>query len=111
LRMEEKLAQLQSKIEADKGLAEELFSVETPEEVQSLLKEQGLEFTTEEIGLLREAMATIVGKDDVGELSDEDLEGVAGGISGEAVAGIIGAVSAFVQAIGGVVDNIIRSRW
>ncbi|MGI6490969.1 MAG: Nif11-like leader peptide family natural product precursor [Pelotomaculum sp.] len=47
--MEERLAQLQAKLEADKELGEKLFSLETPEEVQGLLKEQGLDFSIEEI--------------------------------------------------------------
>ena len=83
--MEEKLGQLQSKLETDKEFAEKLFSLETAEEVQSLLGEQGIEFTLEEIGALREALVKATAKGAAGELSDEELEEVAGGGSGGGV--------------------------
>jgi len=82
LSMEEKLGQLQSKLETDKEFAEKLISLKTPEEMQSLLKEQGIEFTIEEIEVLREAMAEVAAKGDAGELSDKELEDVAGGMGG-----------------------------
>ena len=79
--MEQKLAQLQAKIEADKSLAEKLLSQENPQDVQSLLKEQGLEFSLEEINSLRDILVKLAQKGENGELSDEDLEDVAGGIA------------------------------
>jgi hypothetical protein len=54
--MEQKLAQLQAKLEADGNLGEKLFSLETPKEVQSFLREQGIEFSLEEINTLRDAL-------------------------------------------------------
>lgn len=74
--MEEKLAQLLSKIEADEGLEEKFFNSETPEQVQSLLKEEGMDLTLEELNALKDCFMAAVGN---GELSDEALEGVAGG--------------------------------
>lgn len=79
--MEQKIAQLQEKIVADPSLVEKLFAIETPEEVQSLLKEQGIEFTLEEIVALRDAIVKAAEKGESGELSEENLDGVAGGLS------------------------------
>ncbi|MTI81348.1 MAG: Nif11-like leader peptide family natural product precursor [Firmicutes bacterium] len=77
--MEQKITQLKAKLEADPSFAEKLFSLETPEEVQSLLKEQGLELTLEEINSAKDDIVQSVEKGADGELSDENLEGVAGG--------------------------------
>ncbi|NLB51697.1 MAG: Nif11-like leader peptide family natural product precursor [Syntrophomonadaceae bacterium] len=102
--MEQKLAQLQAKIAADGSFLEKLFSLETPEEVQSLMKEAGIEFTLEEIDGLRKALVKTAEK---GELADEDLEGVAGGF---AVTTGIAAVSATITAAN-FTHNVTRGRW
>lgn len=80
--MEKKLAQLKDKFEADSALAEKLFSMENPADVQSLLKEQGLEFSLEEIAALKDAIVKYMAKGQSGELTDEALEDVAGGTIG-----------------------------
>lgn len=74
--MEEKLAQLLTKIETDQDLGEKLLSLETVEEVQSFLQEEGMDLTFEELGALKDFFIKVVEND---ELSDEALEGVAGG--------------------------------
>lgn len=109
--MEQKLADLQAKIEADKGLAEKLFSLESAKDVQSLLKEQGLDFSVEEIDTLREALVKALAKSTDGELSDEDLEDVAGGIAITAIVALIGAIAGAVSVAGAVTDQAVRSRW
>jgi predicted ribosomally synthesized peptide with nif11-like leader len=76
---EERLTRLQAKLEADQSWAEKLFSLETPEEVQSFLKTQGLEFSLEEIDTLKNALVKAVTKSAGSELTDDDLEDVAGG--------------------------------
>ncbi|MDD3852446.1 MAG: Nif11-like leader peptide family RiPP precursor [Syntrophomonadaceae bacterium] len=109
--MEEKLAKLQAKIEADKSLGEKLFSKENPQDVQQLLKEQGIEFSLDEIEVLKNALVKISEKGS-DELSDEDLENVAGGsLTVMAIVAIVGAIAGAVTAAGGVVDNAVRSRW
>ncbi|NLB51704.1 MAG: Nif11-like leader peptide family natural product precursor [Syntrophomonadaceae bacterium] len=75
--MEQKLNQLQAKIDSNQNFVEKLFSLETPEEVQSFLKQEGMEFSLEEIDVLRKAAVKSLEK---GELSEEDLEKVAGGV-------------------------------
>lgn len=102
--MEQKLAQLQAKLEADGNLGEKLFSLETPKEVQSFLREQGIEFSLEEINTLRDALVRVAQKGENGELSDEALEDVAGG------AVIFGAISA-TAAAGSFVHNVTRGSW
>ena len=43
--MEEKMMQLQAKLETSPELAEKLVQQETPEEAQAVLNEAGLDFT------------------------------------------------------------------
>ncbi len=102
--MQEKLNQLNAKFEADKGLVEKMLSLETPEEVQNFLKEQGLEFSLGEINSLRDALVKTVEK---GELTDDDLADVAGGI---AATTIIAGISATFTAAN-FVHNVSRGRW
>mgnify|MGYP001361167169 CR=1 FL=1 len=77
--MEKRLSNLQAKLEADPGLGEKLFSLETAEEVQSFLRELELEFSLEEINELRDVLVKALEKTQNRELSDEELEDVAGG--------------------------------
>lgn len=105
--MEKKLAQLQAKLEADTSFGEKLFSLETSEEVQNFLKEQGLEFSSEEINVLRDALLKVLEKGENGELSDESLEDVAGGIAATTA---IAAVSATITAAN-FTHNVTRGRW
>lgn len=98
--MEQKLAQLKAKLEADGSFGEKLFALETPEEVQSLLKGQGIEFSLEEIDMLRKALVKTAEK---GELTDEDLEDVAGGW-------VFAAISAGFTAAN-FTHNVTRGRW
>ena len=116
--MEEKLKQLQAKLEADVNLVEKIFNQETPEQVQAVLKEEGLEFSLEEINQLKEFVVKALEKTSEadGELSDEDLEDVAGGIvftaAGVAAgAAVAGAVIAGISAIGSITGSIVRDRW
>ncbi|MEN1761403.1 MULTISPECIES: Nif11-like leader peptide family RiPP precursor [Anoxynatronum] len=81
--MEDKLRLLQQKLEADEQLAEKLFQLETPEEVQVFLKENDVEMTIEEINAAREALITSITPSETGELSEENLDRVAGGSMGE----------------------------
>lgn len=80
--MQEKLDQLVAKIEADENLAVKMFTLDTPEEVQNLLKGEGIDFSLEEILLIKEAVvkSSVQGAAN-GELSEDDLENVAGGSS------------------------------
>lgn len=114
--MEERLAQLHAKIEADHSLVEKLVALETSEEVQSLLKEQGLEFSFEEINMLRDVLVKTIEKGNNGELSDEDLEDVAGGIAITLATvgilfGIAGSVATIGFGAGNFVNNVTKGKW
>lgn len=107
--MEEKLLLLKEKIEADSSLGEKLFNLETEEEVQSFLKDQGLDFTLEEISVLRKA---VIKTQEKGELSDEDLEEVAGGIVvTTSVVATTAAVVGATASVGAMVHNVSNRRW
>ena len=54
---------------------QKLFTLETPAEVQAVLKEQGVEMTEEQIVAIRDMLI----KAEQGELPEELLEQVAGG--------------------------------
>ncbi len=107
--MEQKLIQLQAKLEADSNIGTKLLGFETQEEVQSFLKEQGIEFTLEEISTLKNALVKTEQK---GELTDEDLEEVAGGIvvTTSVLATTFGVLGA-TASVGGLVNTLTRSRW
>ncbi len=98
--MEERLTRLQAKLESDESWAEKLFGLETAEQVQIFLKEEGLEFNVEEINTFRDQLLKVVQK---GELSDEDLEDVAGG----SISGAIVATCAVISCV----HTITRGRW
>ncbi len=86
--MEEKMKKLGEVMEANEGFAEELYGQETAEEAQALLKEKGLEFTLEEINQVHEALVKMTEAQASGkELSEDDLEEVAGGIVHPTVTG------------------------
>lgn len=111
--MNEKFLKLTEKLNADEQLVESLFSKETPEEAQALLKDQGFEFTIVEIMELREEITEMA-------LSDEELEGVAGGaevmgkrdLSSEPWYNKPGqAYINFSHDAGGAIDRTLRMRF
>lgn len=109
--MEEKLTKLQAKIEGDQTFAEKLIALETPEEVQNLLKAEGLDFTFEDINMLREALLKTLSKGENGELSDADLEEVAGGFAVLTLIGVIAGCIGAACGAGNFVHNVTRGRW
>jgi hypothetical protein len=62
---------------SDKPFVTSLLKLDTPEEVQTALKAQGLEASLDEIKTIGDALAKAAEKG--GDLSDSDLEKVAGG--------------------------------
>lgn len=107
--MEKRIAQLKDKFEANSALTEKLFSLENPADVLNLLKEQGLEFSLEEIAALKDAIVKFMAKGESGELTDETLEDVAGGTIGFNP-GIIGPI---IGPLGPVIITppFTRTRW
>jgi hypothetical protein len=109
--LEQKLAQLQAKIEADGSLGEKLFSLETPEEVQGFLCELELKFSIEEINMIRDVLVKILEKSNDGELSDEDLEEVAGGILVGLVLFCISILGLTVGSMGAATHAATWGQW
>lgn len=61
---------------ADEAFVASILEMESPEEVQKALSEKGLELNLEEIHAIQNALSTTEG-----ELCEDELENVAGGIS------------------------------
>lgn len=101
--MEQKYTQLQAKMEENQNFTEKLFNLDSPEEVQNFLKQEGLDFTLEDINDLRNAIIAAAPKGEGGELSDDQLEGVAGGW-------VIAAIGATASAAN-FTHNVTRGRW
>ena len=90
---------------ADEAFVKELLSKETPEEVQAMLEDKDIEVSVAEIVKLREMIMKKAENPDA-ELSDEDLEDVAGGCYGIVV------VACFAVVFGGsIVETATRGRW
>ncbi|SHJ99581.1 Nif11-like leader peptide family RiPP precursor [Desulforamulus aeronauticus] len=98
--------QLKAKIDADPSLAEKLFELESPEEAQSFLKGEGLEFTLEELATFANEVNKL---SETGELSDEALEGVAGGSATATAAAVATLASVTDDMTGGHVRRAISS--
>ena len=95
---------------ADEEFVVSIMNMETAEEVQAALAEKEIEISVEEIEAIREKL---ISKD--GELSEEDLEDVSGGVVITAtVTGILCAIFGGISAAAGTgtfVHNVTRGRW
>lgn len=86
----------------DEELIKGLFVLETPQDVQAALSEKNIFLSVEEIVKIRELLIKKV--ESAGAISDEELEGVAGGVIGFSAMLIISSIAmAGVFAGGGVV--------
>lgn len=101
--MQERLNQLQVKLEADSAWAEKILSLEEAVDVQDLLKENGMQFTLAEIGELKAAITASIEKEPSGEMTDENLESVAGGV--------FNPLFLFGPGAPVMLANIKRGRW
>ena len=63
---------------ADEQFVNELMEMDSVQEVQAALHEKGLDFSEEELNTIRETLVKMTENGDA-ELSDEELENVAGG--------------------------------
>jgi len=69
-----------TKIKDDNDFAQKICETNEPGDVQNLAKEAGVELTIDDIMASKEIFHKAADKANQGELSDEDLENVAGGI-------------------------------
>ncbi len=75
---------------SDEAYVKELFSLETPEEVQQSLEGKDIELSIEEIMHIKDLLEKKLN----GELSDEDLENVVGGEVGMFLVAIATVIAA-----------------
>ena len=112
---------------ADEAFVKNLFELESAGEVQAALKEKGIEFSEEEIISIRDFLLKVEESDitkeqlekwtvqlEDGELSEEELENVAGGIVLETVGFVVGCA---IIAYAGVtfltlsIMDAVERRW
>ena len=93
---------------SDEMFVKNLLSMETAEDVQAALKEKGLELSVQDIHKIRDTLMSVSSID---ELSEADLEEVAGGIAISTVLGLIfGGLSTLFTAASST-HNITNRRW
>ena len=112
---------------SDEAFVKSLFELESVGEVQAALKEKGIEFSEEEILSIRDFLLKVEEGDitkeqlekwtvqlEDGELSEEVLEIVAGGIALETVGFVVGCVVIGAKVVYfltvGIMDAVER-RW
>ncbi|MEG6523043.1 Nif11-like leader peptide family natural product precursor [Desulfotomaculum sp. 1211_IL3151] len=69
------------KLSSDPEFAEKAFNTESPDDVQKLAAAVGLELTMEDIMASKELIYQALDKSSQSELSDDELESVAGGFN------------------------------
>jgi hypothetical protein len=92
---------------SDKAFVQTLMEMDTPEGVQTALKEKGLDLTLEEIAILNQNLE--IAMENGGELTEEQLAGVSGGsfvLLGMVLYGVLMGVVVGLPALGH-----IRRRW
>ena len=85
---------------ADKEFVKSLLALETPEQVQAAAKAKGLDLTLDEISAIKGSLTKTNG-----ELSEADLEKVAGGTE------FLTPIIEIVQIVPNIITDIVRSRW
>ena len=98
------------KLMQDQEFAEKLLNLDDDKEIQALLAENEIEFTLEEIAAIKKGVIAQLNGEEA-ELSDDDLEGVAGGIAISAVVSIVGGVVSGLISLGKGVHKWTRGRW
>lgn len=95
---------------SNENFAEELLSLETEYEVQNLLLENGIEFTSNEILAIRDVLLSKTSS----ELDDDVLENVFGGTSAIGifeVTSIIDLLTSNDKNSSNSIDSLSKKRW
>ena len=87
---------LLKKMKEDKAFAEKVLAQTEKEKVIEIAKNEGIELTLENIDEVNEVLTQAVSKQAEGELSEEELENVAGGTFASLL--ILGSIAATVSA-------------
>ena len=96
--------ELLKEVLSDEAFAKSLIEMETPEDVQTALKEKGVDLSIEDI----KAIQNLLVNQEDGELSEDDLENVAGGVDVDKI--ITGVVDGICK-LGDAVHKWTRRRW
>ena len=87
---------LLKKMKEDKAFAEKVLAQTEKEKVIEIAKNEGIELTLENIDEVNEVLSQAISKQDEGELSEEELENVAGGTCVSLL--ILGSITATISA-------------
>lgn len=88
----------------DEAFVKELVEQETVEDAQKLLASKGVDISVDQLNEIRKGVAARLEEGE--ELSDEQLENVAGGFA-DAITAVVDAVIA----VGDFVHTVTRRRW
>jgi predicted ribosomally synthesized peptide with nif11-like leader len=107
---EERAAKLKE-IFSEKEFVEKVLAMETAEDVQAAVKEKGVELSFDEIEAIRKDIANSVEKGDSEEVSDDELEQVAGGVAITTI--VCGLIIGGGVVAGGatLINEAFRRRW
>ena len=90
--------------------AAKLLALDDDKDVQEMLNDNGIEMTLEEIAAVKKGVIAELNGEEA-ELSEDDLECVAGGVSVGAVVKVVGGVIKGIVALGNLVHKKTRGRW
>ena len=94
--MDERVSKLKELI-TNEDFARELFGKQTAEEAQALLKDNGVEFTLDEVNQIGDGIRIIAKSQAAGgELSEDDLKSVSGGVDMGDIAQDVGETLVFI---------------
>lgn len=99
--------QLIKDIFSDEDFVKSLLEYESAEEVQSALKDKGLELSVDEILALQKNLAAQAND----ELPEDELENVTGGFVISSTVIAIGSVCGALISGGSFVNTVTRRRW
>ncbi len=94
---------------SDEAFVSSIMEMENPEDVQKALSAKGLELSLAEIKAIQEALSS-----NEGELSEDELEDVAGGVAFTAIISALiigGAAAGGAFTAGKAVHKWTRRRW
>lgn len=90
------------KLLEDETFASKFFEAENYVDVKTMLLENGIDISNEELKELIESMLVVVENRSTGELNEEEMDKVSGGIIGWIILGGAGAI------VGGIAANKLR---
>lgn len=98
---EKEIESFLNKVRDDVAFAEKVLNTEDPEKVIDIAKNAGIILSVDDLMITRDAFEKTITNNDPTELSDKDLEDVAGGLALTTAAVITGCVVGVVAALAG----------